>query len=91
MQVSIKGSVSNEVNSGEVVTITVTHPDETQETITTTTDDSGQFTTSVDEVPGTGYSAQAHIDADAEYQDADSSVVTFDVNKGPRTLVLQVG
>ena len=91
MQVSIKGSVSSEVSPGEAVTITLTHPDGTPETVTATTDENGQFSASVDEAPGTGYRAIAHIDADAEYQAADSSEVSFDVSKQARTLVLQVG
>jgi len=91
MRVSIKGSVSNEIGPGEVVTITLTHPDGTPEAVTAPTDENGQFAASVDEVPGTGYSAIAHIDADAEYQAADSPEVNFDVSKQARTLVLEVG
>ena len=34
MQISIKGSVNNQVKSGEVVAITITHPDGNPETIT---------------------------------------------------------
>ena len=91
MQLSLKGSVSNQISPGEVVTITLTHPDGTPEAVTALTDENSQFAANVNEVPGTGYRAVAHIDADTEYQAADSPEVTFEVSKQERTLVLQVG
>jgi hypothetical protein len=77
------------VFAGEVVTITVARPDGTTEVLTTTLDTNNLGVITADELPGVGYSAAAHIDADAVAVAADG-VATFDVPKDNRTLDLQV-
>ena len=85
------GQVSIQKQAGENVVITITNPDGSQAApVTVQTDDKGNYTAQVTLDPGTGYQAQAHIDEDAEYQAAQSQVVTFDVSKEARTITFTI-
>lgn len=88
-QVTFTGSVSAQIAEGETVTITVTLPDSTTETLTTTTLADKTFTTSKEYGAG-DYSAIAHVDENAEYLAADSPAVPFTIAKQARTITLNV-
>jgi len=87
--VNFTGSVSAQTAEGETVTITVTLPDASTETLTATTLADKTFATSKDYPPGE-YSAVASIEEDAEYKAAASSSVSFTIEKADRTLTLTV-
>lgn len=90
VQVTFSGSVSAQAQAGEVVTITVTKPDSTKETLTATTlADKTYSVTQVYSVAG-NYSAKAHGDADAVYDAWDSAVVPFTIALTARTGTLVV-
>ena len=83
------GSVSA-ATVGEIVTITVTKPDGTTETLTATTLADGTFSTTKEySTPGT-YSANFHIDANAIYTAADTGPIPFTVPLQPRTITASV-
>ena len=89
MKVTFNGSVSTQHAPGETVTIKVTQPDSTIDTLTALTDDTGAFTISKNYLAG-DYSARAHIDEDVLNKAKDSDVVSFTVPKQDRTLTLNV-
>ena len=88
--VTFSGNNSAQVGPGETVTITVTKPDNTPETLTTTTTDTGTYTISKDYTVPRNYSAKAHQDADAQYSAWDSGPVPFVIPLQPRTGTLTV-
>ena len=89
MTVNFTGSVSAQTAEGETVTVTVTLPDASTETLTATTLADKTFATSKEYLPG-DYSATATIEEDAEYKAAASSPVSFTIAKMDRTLTLTV-
>lgn len=95
---TLSGNVSAEAAAGEIVTITITRPDNTVDTITATTvadatiPTQGDFT-AVYTPPTVGtYTAQADIPNDGTYVEALSAPVQFIVTSPllPRTLSLSV-
>lgn len=91
MQVVFHGGVSAQAQSGETVTITVTKPDNTTETLTALTLADKSYATSPKEylIAGT-YKAKAHGDADAIYLAWDSAEKTFVIALTARTGTLEV-
>lgn len=90
MNVTFSGSVSAQVSDGQTVTITVTLPDGTTETLTAKTLVDQTFSVSKEYVVVGDYSAVAHVDEDAQYLATDSPPVTFTIAKQSRTLTLTV-
>jgi hypothetical protein len=94
MSVTFNGTL-NEVKagapvSGVLVTITVTKPDVSIETITKTTDVTGKFTDVKDyTLPGT-YTAVASFAGNSSYNAAASSVINFNVAKQDVVITLNV-
>lgn len=83
MNANFHGTVLGQAN--EVVTITVTHPDGTKQTLTTTILADNTFTrTEPYTIAGT-YKAQAHVDASPSFTAWDSTVETFIVSLTLRT------
>ena len=89
MMVILSGSVSKQATAGEVVTITVTLPDQSTEQVTANTLGDKSFSAEYTNIPG-NYKAKARIEADALYQAAESSEVSFAIGKEPRTITLIV-
>lgn len=90
MNVTFSGTVSAQAAAGETVTITVTHPDNTTETLTALTLANLTYSvTKVFTIAGS-YKAKAHGDADAVYQAWDSTEVTFSISLTARTGTLVV-
>lgn len=88
--VTFSGAVSAQVSAGETVTITVTKPDNTTETlIAVTLADKTYSVTNQYVVAGT-YKAKAHGDADAIYIACDSAEVSFTIALTARTVTLNV-
>lgn len=85
MNANFNGNISAQAVVGETVTITVTHPDNTTETLTAQTLADKTFSTvKAYTVAGT-YKAKAHVDADGVYTAWDSAVVSFDISLTTRT------
>lgn len=84
-----KGNVSAQEQAGELVTITITKPDNTTEIVTATTTATRMYSVTKDLIAGT-YTAQAKIDEDAKYESAQSILKTFVVALEPRTITLDV-
>lgn len=90
MNVIFSGNVSAQAQAGETVTITVTKPDSTTETLTALTlADRTYSVTKQYDVAG-NYSAKAHGNEDAIYQAWDSAVVPFTITLTARTGTLVV-
>jgi len=89
VNVVFNGSVSAQVASGETVTLTVTKPDSTKDSWTTTTLADKTFTLTKP-YPAGNYSLVVHIDKDAEYTAADSTSVPFTVALVNRTITVTV-
>ena len=89
-KVTFTGSVSAQEKEGEIVTITVTKPDNTTDTVITPTKADLTFgPVDYENVVG-DYKAKARIEADALYQAAESPEVPFSIGKEPRTITLTV-
>lgn len=89
-KVTFKGSVSTQEKEGETVTVTITKPDTTTETVTTTTKADLTFGPIDYENALGDYKAKARIEADALYEAAESSEISFSIGKEPRTITLSV-
>ena len=89
VNVVFSGSVSAQVASGEIVTLTVTKPDSTKDIWTTPTLADKTYTLTKP-YPAGNYSVVAHVDADAEYKAADSASVPFTVALVNRTITVAV-
>lgn len=88
--VTFSGTVSAQVAAGETITLTVTKPDSTTESITTTTKADKTFSTTKDYTIAGNYSAVASIAADATYTAATSPSVPFVVTLTARSITLNV-
>jgi hypothetical protein len=86
---TFSGKVSAQVASGETVSIVVTKPDATKDTLSAVTNNTGAYSVQKDYVAG-NYSAIASISSDNEYAAATSSEEQFTVNLTIRTLTLAV-
>lgn len=90
MQVKFSGNVSAQAQAGETVTITVTKPDNTTETLTAQTlADKTYLVTKTYTIAGS-YKAKAHGDEDSVYQAWDSTEVPFTISLTSRTGTLVV-
>lgn len=87
--VTFDGVVSAQAVAGETVTLHVTKPDSTIETLTTVTLADLSYTTTKDYLPGT-YSVQSSIDADNLYKAALSTTISFTVSLMDRTITVNV-
>ena len=88
--VIFSGSVSAQVTTGEIVTITITAPDSTTETLEATTLADTTFSVSKNiTIPG-DYSAMFHIDADAQFTAANVGPIPFTIGLQLRTLTVKV-
>lgn len=85
-----QGSNSAQVAAGETVTITVTKPDNSTETLTAVTQADKTYTTSKVYTIAGNYTAKAHQDADAGYSAWDSAPYPFTVTLAQRTGTLIV-
>jgi hypothetical protein len=88
--VTFTGNVTAQAAEGEAVTITVTKPDATTEKLTTLTKADKTFQTTAEYIIPGNYAAQAHIDADAIYEAADSPIVPFTIGLQSRSISLNV-
>lgn len=89
VNVTINGLVQFQSNAGELVTLTVTKPGGTKDVWTTVTLADKTYTITKPYVAG-AYSVVAHVDADAEYQAADSPPFAFNVSLLARTITVTV-
>jgi len=89
-QVTFSGTVSAQAQEGETVTITVTKPDNTEETLTATTLADKTYSTIKEYNIAGAYKAKSHGDADAIYTAWDSTEVPFTIALTVRTGTLNV-
>lgn len=87
---TFSGSVSAQASTGETVTLTVTLPDSTTETFTTTTNADGTYSIGRNYTDAGAYSVTAHVDADGKYKACDSPVVPFIIELSDRTITVTV-
>jgi len=88
--VTFVGTISAQEKEAEVVTVTVTKPDGTTESLTTPSKaDLSYGPLDYSNIAG-DYKAKARIEADALYQPAESIEVAFSIGKMPRTITLTV-
>jgi hypothetical protein len=88
--VTFSGNVSAQVAAGETVTFTITKPDGTTETITTTTKADKTFSTTKDYTIAGAYSAVAGIASDPTWTAATSPSVPFTIALQTRSITLNV-
>ena len=88
--VTFSGTVSAQAASGEAVTITVTKPGNTTETLTATTLADKTFSTTKDYLIAGSYITMFHIDADATYSAADAGPVSFTITLQTRMLTVSI-
>lgn len=88
--VVFNGAVSAQVTAGETVTITVTKPDSSTETLTAVTLADNSYSVTKQYTVAGAYKAVAHGNADAVYDAWDSAQVPFTVTLTPRTGTLVV-
>jgi hypothetical protein len=86
---NLKETISELPITGKVVSVAITKPDSTIETLTATTDNLGNYTTQYNALPG-NYIARANTAEDAIYLAGVSPIVPFTVCKLPVTLTLNV-
>lgn len=91
VDVTFTGSISKQSAAGEIVSIKVTKPDNSTETLTTTTKADLSLTPVVKAYDVAGnYSAIASVVADAGYLAASSPSMPFIVSLQARSIVLNV-
>ena len=90
VSVRFNGAASKQSAPGEQVTITVTKPDSTKETLTASTDAAGAYSVTKAYTVGGAYKAQPSIPADAEYIAVTGAEVPFVIGLADRTLTLTV-
>ena len=88
--VTFSGVVSAQATAGETVTVTVTKPDATTETVTALTLADRTYTVTKAYSAAGSYSAKAHGNADAIYSSWDSTSVPFTITLTARTGTLNV-
>lgn len=88
--VTFSGTVSAQAASGETVTVTVTKPDTTKDTLNAKTDATGTYSVSQTYTVAGAYSATATVPADAQYAAATSPAVSFTIALVNRTVTLNV-
>ena len=88
--VIFEGDVTDQSQAGEIVTITVTKPDTTTETLIATTLADKTYSTTKDYTVAGNYSAKAHGDEDAGFLAWDSGEEPFTLPKQPRSGTLTV-
>ena len=87
---TFSGKISAQTSTGETVTITVSKPDASKDTLTAATDAQGNYTTTKDYTVAGNYSAVASIPVDPTYTQATSPTVNFTIALITRTLTLNV-
>lgn len=90
VDVVFSGSVTAQVQTGETVTITVTKPDSTTETLTALTLADKTYSVTKQYAIAGSYSAKAHGDADVSYTEWNSGDVPFTIALQTRTGTLVV-
>jgi TusA-related sulfurtransferase len=88
--VTFAGSQTAQVAAGETVTVTVTKPDATKDTLTATTDGSGNYSVTKTYTVAGSYSAIAAGAADAQYTAWTSNPFPFTISLTNRTGTLIV-
>ena len=88
--ITFAGVVSAQAAAGETVTITVTKPDSTKDTLTATTDGNGNYSVTKTYTVSGSYSAIATVTADAQYAAATSPATPFTISLVNRTVALNV-
>ena len=88
--VTFSGTVSAQAASGETVTLTITKPDNTTETLTATTLADKSFSATKQYDIAGSYKATAHGDADAIYTAWDTAEMPFTITLTLRTGTLNV-
>ncbi len=88
--VTFAGSQSAQAAAGETVTVTVTKPDSTKDTLTATTDATGAYTVTKTYTVVGAYSAVASGAADAQYTSWTSTPQNFTISLTNRTGTLTV-
>ena len=88
--VTFSGSVSVEAAAGETVTVRITLPDNTVDTLTTTTNADLTFSVAKQYSVSGSYSAVASISADSQYSTAASGSVHFTISLATRTITINV-
>lgn len=88
--VTFAGVISAQATVGETITITITKPDTTTETLTATTLADGSYTVTTQYSIVGAYSAIAHIDADTQYLATDSPPASFTITLQSRNITLIV-
>jgi hypothetical protein len=83
----LKGELSAQSTVGETVTINITRPNGTIDSLHTVTDNLGGFSITFTDVPGK-YSAIAVVEEDADWYAAVSDPFKFDLTKSVRTITL---
>jgi len=88
--VTFSGKLSAQAATGEQVTVAVTKPDGTKDTLTAATDTTGAFTVTQPYTVAGSYSAVASVLADAQNSSAQSPAVAFTITVANRTVTLNV-
>lgn len=83
--VKFDGAIQFQAVTGETVTVTVTRPDNTTETVTTQTLADKTWAVTKDYIVAGNYKAKAHINADGTYDAWDSVEKTFTIALTTRT------
>lgn len=89
-QIKFSGTVSAQVAAGETVTLTVTKPDATKDTLTATTLVDKTYSVIKEYIVAGAYSVTAHGNADAQYGAWDAGPTAFTVSLETRTGTLTV-
>ncbi len=86
---TVKESASGKAISGKAVTMVITKPDSTTETLSAVTDADGSFSATYNAAPG-NYTAKASTAEDAVYLAGTSLSVPFSAGKIPVTVTLLI-
>ena len=87
----VSGTVTEQMAEGETVTITITKPDLTEETLTALTDALKAFSATKELVVAGLYKFKARIEADAGYESAESPTAEYAVDLAARSITINVG
>lgn len=86
--VTFTGTVSAQALAGETVTLKVSQAGTVIDTLTALTLADKSYSTTPKQYNVGDYTVQAHVDADASYLAADSTIVSFTVGKSSRTITV---